>query len=216
MSLCLAIETSSGAYSVALGENDQVRFDSTDRKCTRSSRDLAWLVGYGLESIGASYRDIKAIGVNIGPGGLSSTRAGVSFANGLAFSLQIPLYAFSYFEIVARQIPRSEELATLCVVPAAAGNAYIALAANGVRISRFGPFEPTLSAAVTASADIAVAGRLRERVANLLPHCRIFDTGIDAPDVSVLLQMTQSKLRESAQSVTQAVPLNETAEDFRA
>src|SRR5439155_9937017 len=99
MSILLAIETSSLEYSIALGRNRQLQYNSAHQQTGCCCRDIAALISDGLKSIGAKVNDISAITLNIGPGGLSYVRSGVSFANALSFSLGIQIYPFNTFEI---------------------------------------------------------------------------------------------------------------------
>lgn len=213
MTLALAVETSSGRYALALGE-----LEATEQVCCvqegPGEKDLQGLLREALGSFGAGVRDIKVIGVNRGPGGLSSTRAGAAFANALSFSLGASLYPFDYFEIAARQAALSTPLPLLCTVPAAAGNAYVALVEQGQRKAAFGPLAPTVAKIAGEAGELALAGRMRGRVPALLPGRTLFDTGIDAPDPAVLLDLTRRAVREGTAPAPQATPLNEEAPEF--
>jgi tRNA threonylcarbamoyl adenosine modification protein YeaZ len=213
MKLFLAVETSSRDYAVALGDGER----SALRSCQRtnaSQQDLQSLLADALQSLGARVSDIAAIGVDQGPGGLSSTRAGVAFANGLMFSLGVPIYPFSYFDIVAKQASGSTGLPLLCAVPAASGNAYVALIEASSRKAAFGPLDSTLARIAGGHGRLAIAGRLRGRLAELLPGASLVDTGIDAPDPAVLLELTFLAARQGREPARQAVPLNEEAAEF--
>ncbi len=48
-----------------------------------------------------SWRDIDAIGVQIGPGNFTGVRVGVAAARGLAFALDVPAFGVSGFESAA-------------------------------------------------------------------------------------------------------------------
>jgi tRNA threonylcarbamoyladenosine biosynthesis protein TsaB len=213
MNLYLAVETSSHEFAVALGDTEQVFLSSSGSVPSAARADLQSLVTELLRTIDRRHRDIRAIGVDIGPGGLSSTRAGASYANALAFSLGVKVYPFSYFDIVAAQTAGSS-VPIVCVVPAAAGNAYVALLDGSSRTTGFGPFGPTVARIVGDRPEVAVAGRLRDRVAPFIGS-RINDTGIDAPSPAVLLEMTVRADHLGMGAALQAIPLNEQAPEFR-
>src|SRR5437016_933296 len=124
MSILLAIETSCPEYCIALGRDRKLLYDSAQHRGL-PSRDLAGLVSRGLKSTGAEVSDISAITLNIGPGGLSYVRSGVSFANALSFSLGIAIYPFSTFEILGREACKHTALPLLCAIPAANDTAYV-------------------------------------------------------------------------------------------
>lgn len=215
MSLLLAIETSSDEYRVVLGRNEKPIFDSAlDWGCP-PSRSLAELVSCGLGFVNAQVTDIMGVALNIGPGGLTYVRAGVSFVNALAFSLGIRIYPFNYFEIIANQSRKLTTLPVLCAVPAANDHAYVGLI-NGtsVEIMRFGPLPSALAEISDRMPEVAVAGRIRHRLSSLLNRVKVFDTGIEKPDASILLELGYRACERAGTSATQVSPLNDQSEIF--
>jgi tRNA threonylcarbamoyladenosine biosynthesis protein TsaB len=180
------------------------------------SRDIAGLVSQGLGIVSAKVSDITAIAVNIGPGGLSYVRSGVSFVNALAFSLGVPIYPFSYFAIIASQARRHTALPILCAVPAAGDQAYVSLVSGGSagEAMRFGPLAAVLAEMSGSLTEIAIAGRIRHRLSVLLPHVTVVDTGIEKPDANVLFEMAYLAREQGVPPVAQANPLNEQAAIF--
>jgi tRNA threonylcarbamoyladenosine biosynthesis protein TsaB len=214
MKLYLAVESSSHEYVVALGDGQRTLLSPSASMALGARANLQSMVGDLLQSMNRKHSDICAIGVNIGPGGLSSTRAGVSFANALAFALSIPVFAFSYFDIVSEQIGSHFTIPILCVIPAAAGNAYVVLLDGSSRRSAFGPFGATVKKIVNGYDRLAVAGRLRDRLP-VLPGKQFVDSGIGAPDPAVLLEMAVRADQLGGNRTRQAIPLNEEAPEFR-
>jgi tRNA threonylcarbamoyladenosine biosynthesis protein TsaB len=210
MSILLAIETSAAEYRIALGRDRELVFDSV-----HPSRDIADVISGGLKNAGAKVSDISAITLNIGPGGLSYVRSGVSFANALSFSLGISIYPFSTFEILGREACKHTTLPLLCVIPAANNNAYVAVV-NGtaIKVMRFGPLPSALAQAINGLPEVAIAGRNRGRVSSLLREVKVVDTHIETPDVRVLLEMGYWALDRARTPVQQAIPLTEQAEAF--
>ena len=213
MSLLLAVETSSDEYQIVLGRNGQKIFDSAQDSCDVRPRDLAGLVSFGLKSAEARVGDITAVAINIGPGGLSYVRAGVSFVNALAFSLGILIYPFNYFEIVAQQAGELTALPVLCIVPAANENAYIGLIDNQVvKVMRFGPLSSTVSNILPRCDKLAIAGRNRHLLKSFLNGIDILDTGIQRPNACVLYNLGFAGNGHVA--VPQVSPLNDQSEEF--
>jgi tRNA threonylcarbamoyladenosine biosynthesis protein TsaB len=209
MSLLLAIESSSNVYRVVLGRDGEAIFDSDVDECDQSLRTLNVLLECGLETIGARASDIKGVAINVGPGSLTFVRAGISFVNALAFSLNVKIYPFNWFEIIAEQI--REELPVIAAVPASNDNAYVGLIRNAsVEIMRFGRVHEALAKVSGGFAEVAVAGRIRHRLAELLGEARVVDTGIENPDARVLLRMAG----KGAKSTTQVEALNDQSDVF--
>lgn len=215
MSLLLAIETSSDRYKVVLGRDRDQIFDSARVSGCSSSRTLAGLVSCGLSVVGAQANDIMGVAVNIGPGGLTHVRAGVSFVNALAFSLGVSIYPFSWFEIIANQVRKLTPLPVLCAVPAANDHAYVGLI-NGTSVEalRFGPLPSAVTEISDGLSEVAVAGRIRHRLSSLLNGVAVFDSGIEAPDASVLLELGYRARAQAGTSATQVSPLNDQSEIF--
>ncbi|HET6972839.1 MAG TPA: tRNA (adenosine(37)-N6)-threonylcarbamoyltransferase complex dimerization subunit type 1 TsaB [Pyrinomonadaceae bacterium] len=212
MSLLLAIESSSNVYRVVLGRDGESIFDSAVNDCDQSLRTLSALLECGLESIGATASEIKGVAINVGPGSLTFVRAGISFVNALAFSLNVNIYSFNWFEIIAEQTRETTELPVVCAVPASNDNAYVGLIrGESVEIMRFGRVSEALAKVSDGLGDVAVAGRIRHRLAALLGEARVVDTGIENPDARTLLQLAS---RNGARSTRQVEALNDQSDVF--
>lgn len=215
MSLLLAIETSSDQCQVVLGRSGVSIFDSdSDRGC-QSSRTVAGLVSCGLMAVSAQATDIIGVAVNIGPGGLTYVRAGVSFVNALAFSLGVSIYAFNWFEIIANQARTLTALPVLCAVPAANDHAYVGLINDtSIETMRFGPLPTVVAEISDGLSEVAVAGKIRHRLRSLLDGVEVFDTGIEKPDASVLMELGYRACGRAETSASQVSPLNDQSEIF--
>ena len=211
MNLLLAIESSSNVYRVVLGRAGEAIFDSDVHDCDQSLRTLSALLECGLEAIGAQANDIKGVAINVGPGSLTFVRAGISFVNALAFSLNVSIYPFNWFEIIAERTREMTELPVICAVPASNDNAYVGLIrGESVEIMRFGRVHEALAKVSDGIGDVAVAGRIRHRLAELLGEARVVDTGIENPDARTLLRLAWSRDR----SATQVEALNDQSDVF--
>src|SRR4051812_29725857 len=204
MSLLLAVESSSNEYHVVLGRDGDAIFDSAVNSCDLSHRTLGALLECGLEAIGAQANDIKGIVINVGPGSLTFVRAGISFVNALAFSLNVKIYPFNWFEIIAEQTREATELPVLGVVPASNDNAYVGLIRGAsVEIMRFGRVHDALAQVTNGLRDVAVAGRIRQRVTTLLGEADVVDTGVENPDARTLLKLGYEAWRDDRKGTMQ-------------
>lgn len=92
----LVIDTSKKKISIWL--NDDSGKTIASKKWPSSHNEslvLLFNIDKMLRSIGKSVDDVDSIYVNRGPGSYTSLRVGLSIANGLAFSKDIPIYAMS-------------------------------------------------------------------------------------------------------------------------
>jgi tRNA threonylcarbamoyladenosine biosynthesis protein TsaB len=215
MNLLLAVESSSNEYRVVLGRDGEAIFDSAVNSCDLPFRTLGALLECGLETLGAQANEIKGVAINIGPGSLTFVRAGISFVNALAFSLKVSIYPFNWFEIIAAQTREATDLPVVCAVPAANDNAYVGLIrASSVEIMRFGRVDEALAKVSGGLSEVAVAGRIRQRLALLLGEARVVDTGIENPDARTLLKLGYEAWKDGARSTTQVEALNDQSDVF--
>ena len=214
MSLLLAVESSSNVYRVVLGRDGDPIFDSAVNDCNPSFRTLSALLECGLETIGAQASEIKGVAINVGPGSLTFVRAGISFVNALAFSLNVKIYPFNWFEIIAEQT-RGTELPVIAAVPASNDNAYVGLIKDvSVEIMRFGRVHEALAQVRDGFGEVAVAGRIRQRLAALLSEAKVVDTGVENPDAGTLLKLGYEAWRAGERETKQVEALNDQSDVF--
>jgi tRNA threonylcarbamoyladenosine biosynthesis protein TsaB len=215
VSLLLAVESSSNVYRVVIGRDGEAIFDSTVDNCETSLKTLGGLFSCGLETLRMQAREIEGIAINVGPGSLTFVRAGISFVNALAFSLKVDIYPFNWFEIVAKQTRQITQLPVLGVVPASNDNAYAGLIrGESVEIMRFGPVQKVVVEVAQDLSEVAVAGRIRQRVAGLLKDAKVVDTGVEGPDGRTLLTMAHAASISGDRSTTHVEALNDQSEVF--
>lgn len=215
MSCFVAVESSSNEYRVVIGRGGEAIFDSAIDDCVLPFRTLGALLECGLELVGAHASEIAGVTINIGPGSLTFVRAGISFVNALAFSLKVNIYPFNWFEIIAAQARDTTELPVICAVPASNDNAYVGLISDGrVEIMRFGPLHEAFAKINGKFREVAVAGRIRHKLAALLEETRVVDTGIENPDARVLLRLGHQALISGERSTGQVEALNDQSNVF--
>ena len=213
MSLLLGIDTSSLCYAFVFGRGGTVLFDSGDE--AEPPQDLSGLVERGLAVIGARAADIGVIAVNIGPGGLGAVRAGVCFANALAYGLGRPVCPFTSVELIGFEAWRKTRAPILCIRATSHGNAYVGLF-DGVAVTamRYGLLAPTVVHVAGAFERLCVAGTSRDRIAEILPHATVIDTGVAGARARTFIDIGCAG-RPCADGTTSRVsPLNEQSRIF--
>lgn len=208
MKLVLALEASSRTYAVAAGDEQVPRVRRESRRDDPAFAGLGDLVARTLAAVGATFSDIEAIAVDVGPGGLSSIRAAVAYANGLAFSLGVRVFPVTSLELMALAATRRGPL--LCLKRGTGGNTYGALFVDGeVTEMRYGPAGSIVPDLAAGLADVYVAGASEDEVAGLLPGVTVRDTGIANADVTVLYQAARAALADPDRLVPIATAVNE-------
>lgn len=176
--ISLSIESSALPYGIVLSSGGEVFFDTTEHPDLQELKDVPALVKYALDATGRKAADLERIAINIGPGGTSAIRAGVAFANSLAYSLNIPVIGVNTFELLGAQATAQYGCPTLVTVKSVRGNAYVGWYADGaVQQTLYGPLEATVRKAIGDHTTWAVAGAHRETLIATFPAHTIHDTG---------------------------------------
>jgi tRNA A37 threonylcarbamoyladenosine modification protein TsaB len=215
MKLALAIETTAPVAAVALG-GDAVPVAQRERmRHDPEFRGVAELAASCLDAVGATFANIGAIGVDAGPGGPTYTRAGVAYANGLAFSLGLPVFAPNSLELMAEACREISPRPALCLRKGPGRDAFAGLFADGATTFRYGPFASVVAELAGGLSDVCVAGEGREAVAELLPATRVQDSGIERPGVLTLYRLlAEADEWVRAHTVPAAIPFTQASPLF--
>ena len=194
MSLTLAIATSGGRNSIAIGQAGRLSWAGDDA----APESLADAVAAALRAVEARPRDIATVAVDIGPGGLGATRCGVAFANALGFALSVPVWPVRSFTCIAAGIRAGGggEAPVVCLAPAADGRVYAGLSpaaagmsGPGAETLRFGDPETVVPRLTRGLRRFTAAGKARARLAALCPDAVITDSGIDGPAAAWMIPL---------------------------
>ena len=118
--MLLAVDTSTPQIGLALYDGAQVLAEQLWTSKVRHTVELAPAVSDMLARAGLKTGQLKALGVAIGPGSFTSLRVGLSFINGLALALALPVVGINTLDILAASQPTgSYPLA--CLLPAGRG-----------------------------------------------------------------------------------------------
>ena len=194
MTLTLAVETSSFSYDVALaGETGEILARQTIQLRDPAFRSIGYLVESLLTSSGYAFSAIDRLAVDVGPGNVISVRTGISYVNGLAFSLGRPVLGVDSLTLLAAQTGAND--AVLCVRNAGAGRVNAALFRQGERVAgSHGPFAEIVPELLRDVPEVVVAGTFRDRVQAAKPDVKIQDSGWEFPTVVTLCQWDKHEL----------------------
>ncbi len=210
MTLVLALEASSPTYAVAVGAAEPPRARLTS--CRDDPGYAGWgdLVARTMTAAGATFTDVGTLALDIGPGGLTSIRSAVAYANGLAFSLGVPIFPVSSLELMAMAAQQDHRGPFLCLKRGQGGNLYAGLFRDGelaeMRHGKPDYVVPLLAGDLT---EVCVAGAACDDVAPLLPGVIVTDARIAEADVLVLYQAGLAASAGSDRLVPTASPINE-------
>jgi tRNA threonylcarbamoyladenosine biosynthesis protein TsaB len=233
MGLLLSIDASSRTYAVAAGTGDRPDALRTARRGDPGFEGVGGLASAAVADLHARFRDVEAIAVDTGPGGLSSIRSAVAYANGLAFSLGVRVFPVTSLELMAIAAEGATGAKATAADPvlslkrAQGGNVYAGLFADGeMTVMRHGQPGEILPELTGGLAAVRLAGLTAADLAGLVPGAAeaapdsaglagltggaaVTETGILEADVTVLYETAKSAVRDPRRLVTLADALNE-------
>ena len=99
--LVLGFDTSAGHCAAALLHGDEMVAERCEEMARGQTERLMPMLEEMLSAAGAVWRDLKTLGVGIGPGNFTGIRVAVSAARGLALGLEVPAVGVSSLEAMA-------------------------------------------------------------------------------------------------------------------
>lgn len=106
MALTLAFDTSAAQCAAALVSDGDLLAERQDAMARGQAEHLIPMLEEMLADAGATWADLDALGVGVGPGNFTGIRISVSAARGLALGLGIPAIGVSSFEALAHGLAR--------------------------------------------------------------------------------------------------------------
>jgi tRNA threonylcarbamoyladenosine biosynthesis protein TsaB len=214
----LAIETSTSSYTVTLAVDGIVHEMGRTTRLDADFDGIAGLVRTQLARQGCTGRDITDIAVNRGPGNLTSVRAGLSYANGLAFAVGASAHSANTLAILAFMARERVPLDIPVLVLHPARGRHGSLFYTGVvapdgsssfGLAHSGGFDGILGPGVT---EAILAGSGAEHLGAAPGNVKFHESKVTHADSRALVEMfTRGLLRETRSPVT---PLTDESETF--
>ena len=186
------IRTSSGPYAVGLFAEDSTPMAACESQTEPGQRGaLPDLLRAALADVGGEPRAIRQIIVDLGPGGLSSCRVGVSFANALAFGTGAGLCGVSALDLQdvdARGIYQGH--AILSLRPGLGQRVFWRLARLGGTVDfGLGSLAECMAAVTAKTEDTVIIGPLQRLKLTQPPHTKCHLHDLTAPSLTAFLQV---------------------------
>ncbi|MDP9797408.1 tRNA threonylcarbamoyladenosine biosynthesis protein TsaB [Catenuloplanes nepalensis] len=211
MGLTLAIETSSINYGVTLDGAETVR-----RRDDPSFTSIGGLVETVLTAAGRTPAEIELIAVDLGPGNLSSVRAGVAYANGLGFSLGRQVVGIHGLRVLAFTAAPKPDRPVLCLRNAGAGNVYAAVYEHGkATLMRHDTLTSICESVRASHSSLILAGAFRDQARALLTGVDVTDSGVEVPSSLATWTLTVTSPADADWAPADFVsPINEQTPPF--
>ena len=186
--LTLGISTSFSNYAIIIAKEGKVLFNSNDIHFEERKNITEWF-DVALEKSKISVKDISKIIVDIGPGGTTSVRTGVAFANSLAFSLGIPVCPVTSIELLTMTSWNQKELPVVSLIKFMKNNYFVGFydGKNDYQIL-YGELPDILPDLLKNIHEFVVTGKFISKVEELFPEKEIVDLSILKGDVKLLIE----------------------------
>lgn len=142
----LFLDTAGDELMLGIAEDGEMTFSHRAESGSqrRHSAMLTPLIKTGLDKLGIPPDKLTAVGINTGPGSFTGIRTGIATARTMGQFLEIPVHAFTTFELLAGSIVDSVDTKSVAVyIDALRNRAYTAV----LGFDSSGPFylqEPAL------------------------------------------------------------------------
>jgi tRNA A37 threonylcarbamoyladenosine modification protein TsaB len=181
VSLLIAIESATLSSKVIIARDGKIIDESALFKAETTSFEFQNFILGSAAVNDFAISEIDFVCVDIGPGRLSATRSGVSFANALAFSIERPIVPLTYFDLIGYETACTTGLPVACVVQASNGMGYVGLFdKNELQFMTYGTLLDQLADATKGLGDYAVAGQFSADLVSALdlPAQRVNASGM--------------------------------------
>ena len=189
----LAIRSSSGRFAVGLMAPDGILLSA---KYADDDRQRAQNIGDLYQELATDFAvnkaDITEIIVDLGPGGLSATRAGVSFANALAFGLSAKLVGVSALELQMLDLRGHSDAPILSMRPAPGGDVFWAFyLGTDKKAQGRGLALEAIEAALNKVPSLTLAGPLKRICKGIAAPEGVTFENIDPPSLAAFAKATK-------------------------
>jgi tRNA threonylcarbamoyladenosine biosynthesis protein TsaB len=122
--ICLALDTTLDACSVAVVEGEHVRAAVSEPMARGHQERLAPMVAEAMAAAGVDFPGLERIGVTVGPGSFTGLRVGLAFARATALALAVPCVGVGTLRALAEGLAPSAGLA-VAAIDARRGQLYV-------------------------------------------------------------------------------------------
>jgi tRNA A37 threonylcarbamoyladenosine modification protein TsaB len=186
--MILGISTASTMFEVVLGDKGKILYSSSYNLTLNRNKDISDLVVEGMDDLGITFKDILNLIVNVGPGGTSLVRTGVAFANGLSYSLNIPISPASSLELLGYEAWEKYQLPVLCTVKSIKDNAYVTLYKGDMQAIKYGNLTGLCQEMTADLEEFVVGGHHNTQLIEMFKFKKVQDSGLQNGKAKFLIE----------------------------
>lgn len=173
----LALDTSGRDAVVGLAHAEAVDLTVVPREAGRHARSLVPTLADVLTAAGLEAGDLAGVAVNLGPGSFTGLRVGVTVAQMIGWSRDVPLVGCGLFELLAHQSRSLAARRRLLIANAEREELFVAECGS----AECRPDRPDAEVSFTIASDESVLGRIDENTVVLGDIPRRLQTTLPTP-----------------------------------
>jgi tRNA threonylcarbamoyladenosine biosynthesis protein TsaB len=210
--MTLGLSTSLGEIRIVISNNQEVLFLANEKVSLDNNMTLGELVENGLEQANTTVQDLTEIVVDTGPGGTSSVRTGVAFANGLSYSLDIPVIPVTSLELICVDVFNTYKSHSVTLIKSIKSNVYAGIYDGNKMETYHGSLENLAARLKSLDGSIHLAGYGPSRIAlrQLLGGPESLDSDISRVDPHFLVKYRDLFEGRQVKFPSLPIPLTET------
>ncbi len=207
--LTLGITTSSGQFAIIISQDEEIIYINKSLNFAQK-KELFIILNEGLKKINKQVSDISNIIVDIGPGGTSSVRTGVSFANSLAYGLNISVCPVSSFELIGLELWQKYSRPSIITAKSIKNNAFIAYFNNNeLNKIVYGKIPEQINKMID-NKEIYLAGAHQDTISELLQDThKVYKSGILRANPNILINFKNRFINRAQAFPKIAIPITE-------
>lgn len=207
--LTLGISTSFSQYGLVLGENEKVLFNSHNFD-TLDNYAIESMLTFGLKTIKRDVNEIKDIIVDNGPGGTSSVRTGVAFANAIGYCLKIDVFSIPSFTLLGYDVYQQFSLPVLLAAKSIKGNWFWGyFDNNSLQSLSYGLPEAILPEMLTGVKELVVGTRYKDIVQGIIPGLALKEFDQSPGNIENLIKNRRAFSAKPMQFPNIVIPITE-------
>lgn len=214
--MILGISTSLGKLNLVIAEGQEILLASSSDISLKNDASLDKLLLKGLQEANVSIQQITSIIVDIGPGGTSSVRTGVAFANGLAYSLKIPVIPVSSFELIGADLWDTHQQNVLCIIKSIKTNIFAGLYDGSTITTYYGDREKLAATISKENKELVLAGfaRSNDILVENMPQTQVNIVDYERVNPLAMIKYYEKFVHRAMRFPQLPTPINETQVDI--
>jgi tRNA A37 threonylcarbamoyladenosine modification protein TsaB len=210
--LTLGISTSSSRFGIIISKGEEIltNSDELEEIETNNLKEIHAVFTLCMSKIEYDIQNIENIIVDNGPGGTSSVRTGVAYANALAYSLGIGVRSISSFELLGLDLWLKNNKPIILTTKSIKGNAFVGFYENNsLKSISYGKTEEIVNNLVNNIDDFIVTGFYGPLIKDLYPEKKVCLSDKIHGDLETFIEISKKDVSQFLKFPKLVIPITE-------